>query len=146
MSLFPVAIITLFWKHEIGLTMTEIMLLQGYFGLCVACFEFPSGYFADRFGYRKTLLLASVLVMVGWSLYCVSATVAAILVAETVLALGMSLISGTDQAIMFESLKNTPFHLAKCRQLEAAAPAVNAVIQAVHFALNPAIVPLDLMR
>ena len=53
MSLFPMAIITLYQQHELGLSMTEIMLLQAIFGVALAVFEFPSGYAADRLGYSR---------------------------------------------------------------------------------------------
>ena len=36
MSLFPVAIVTPFWKHRIGMSMGEILLLQAIFGITVA--------------------------------------------------------------------------------------------------------------
>ena len=58
MSLFPMAIITVFFKQDIGMSMGQIMLLQGAFGLAMVLFEFPSGYLADRMGRRKTLVLA----------------------------------------------------------------------------------------
>jgi len=76
MALFPVAVITLFYKHEIGLTMAEIMLLQGIFGVSVAILEFPSGYVADRVGYRRSLLAASVVAVVGWTIYSLASTFA----------------------------------------------------------------------
>ena len=55
MSLFPMAILTVFYRQNLGMSMAEIMLVQGGFGLVMALFEFPSGYLADRIGYRRTL-------------------------------------------------------------------------------------------
>lgn len=105
MALFPVAIITLFWKHSIGLDMAEILLLQGLFGLSMAVFEFPSGYVADRIGYRRTLIAASIVSTIGWILYASADTFATILLTEVLLGLGMSLISGCDSALLYESLR-----------------------------------------
>lgn len=107
MSLFPVAIITLFWQRALGMSMHEILLLQGIFGVTVALFEFPSGYLADRLGYRRSLLIGSVLNVAGWSAYAVAGTFAHAVVAEALLGVGLSLISGTDAALMFESLRET---------------------------------------
>ncbi|MDE0897302.1 MAG: MFS transporter, partial [Planctomycetota bacterium] len=42
MSLFPMAILTIFFRQDIGMSMGEIFLLQGAFGLAMALFEFPS--------------------------------------------------------------------------------------------------------
>jgi MFS family permease len=107
MTLFPVAIITLFWQRALGMSMHEILLLQAIFGVTIAAFEFPSGYLADRLGYRRALLLGSVLNAFGWGAYAVADTFADAVVAEVTLGLGLSLISGTDSALMFESLRET---------------------------------------
>ncbi len=107
MTLFPVAIITLFWQRRLGMSMHEILLLQGLFGLSVALFEFPSGYLADRLGYRRSLLIGSALNVLGWGLYCMADSFWWAAAAEALLGVGISLISGTDAALMFESLKET---------------------------------------
>lgn len=107
MSLFPVAVITLFWQRQLGMSMHEILLLQGTFGFFVAAFEFPSGYLADRMGYRRSLLLGSLLNGIGWGLYANAGSFTEAIFAEAFLGIGMSLISGTDAALMYESLKET---------------------------------------
>ncbi len=107
MALFPVAVITIFWKHAIGLDMAEILLLQGFFGLSMAVFEFPSGYVADRIGYRRTLVFASAVSAGAWAIYAFAETFFAILVGEVLLGFGMALVSGCDSALLYESLRET---------------------------------------
>ena len=107
MSLFPMAVITVFFKQDIGMTLGQIMLLQGAFGLAMVLFEFPSGYLADRIGYRRTMILASLMNIVGWSMYVRADSIPWVLAAEVVLGVGLSLISGTDSALMYESLLET---------------------------------------
>jgi MFS family permease len=104
MSLFPMAIITLFWKYSLGMSMTEIMLLQAIFGGTVAAFEFPSGYVADRVGHRRTLILGSAVNLVAWSLYSGASRFGEVVLAEVLLGIGLSLISGADSALLYESL------------------------------------------
>ena len=36
MSLFPIAIISLFWKDQISLNLTQILLLEGIFSAAMA--------------------------------------------------------------------------------------------------------------
>ncbi len=107
MSLFPMAIITLFWKDQIGLSLTQILLLQGIYSVAMVIMEYPSGYLSDRIGYRTALSLASVLGTIGWGLYTVAGTFTQVLVAEITLGVSFSFISGTDSAFLFESLKNS---------------------------------------
>jgi MFS family permease len=107
MSLFPMAVLTVFYRDDLGMSMTEIMLVQGGFGLAMALFEFPSGYLADRIGYRRTLVIAAILNTIGWSLYSRAEGIGGVILGEVVLGIGLSLISGSDQALLYESLKET---------------------------------------
>jgi len=107
MSLFPMAVITIFYRVDIGMSMQDIFLLQGAFGLAMALFEFPSGYLADRIGYRRTMIGAAMMNAVGWSLYLRADGIVDILFAEVVLGIGISLISGTDSALLYESLEES---------------------------------------
>src|SRR5512138_937442 len=82
MTLFPMAIITLFWKDRIGLSLTQILLLQGILSIVMVVMEYPSGYISDRIGYRTALNIASLLGMAGWGLYTVATTFAHVMAAE----------------------------------------------------------------
>src|SRR5512145_1318281 len=82
MALFPMAIITLFWKDQIGLTLADILLLQAIFSVATVVMEYPSGYLSDRLGYRFSLLLASLLGITGWITYTVAGSFATVLLAE----------------------------------------------------------------
>lgn len=106
MSLFPMAVITLFQQDHLGLTMAEIMLVQAAFGAGLALFEFPSGYLADRIGYRKSMIGASVLSIFAWGLYCFAIGFWSVLAAELAMGFALSLVSGTNSAMLYESLSN----------------------------------------
>ena len=101
------AILTVFYRQNLGMSMAEIMLVQGGFGLVMALFEFPSGYLADRTGYRRTLVVSAMLNAVGWSLYARADGIGGVILGEAVLGVGLSLISGCDAALLYESLKET---------------------------------------
>jgi MFS family permease len=105
MTLFPMAIITLFWKDHIGLSLTQILLLQGILSVSMVLMEYPSGYVSDRIGYRAALNLASVLGIVGWELYTVSSTFVHVMAAEILLGTSLAFISGSDSALLYETLK-----------------------------------------
>lgn len=105
MTLFPMAVITLFWKEQIGLSLTQILLLQSIFAVAMVVMEYPSGYLSDRIGYRAALTLASLLGLIGWGYYTVASSFRDVLIAEILLGISTSFISGTDSALLFESLK-----------------------------------------
>src|SRR5690606_17643772 len=104
MALFPMAILSVFLEREIGSGVTEITLLQGLFGLTMVVFEFPSGYLADRIGYRRCLILAFALWTIAWPIYGYAGSWVGVASAELLLGIGMALISGCDTALLYESL------------------------------------------
>jgi MFS family permease len=104
-TLFPIPIITLFWKDQIGLSLADIFVLQAVFGLAVVVLEFPSGYVADRMGYRRSLLVGAALLSAGWLIYTAATSFAGVIVAEVVLGGGSAFISGADRALLWVSLE-----------------------------------------
>ena len=105
--LFPIPIVTLFWKDQIGLSLADIMVLQAVFGLASVLIEFPSGYLADRVGYRAALLTGAVLWAIGWTFYARATTFTSVAVAEVLLGAGHAFVSGADAALLFTSLAAT---------------------------------------
>jgi len=105
MTLFPMAIITLFWKDHIGLTLTQILLLQGIFSAATLVLDYPAGYLSDRLGYRCALNIAALLGIAGWGVYTVAGSFATVLLAEILLGMSLSFISGSDSALLYETLR-----------------------------------------
>ena len=115
MTLFPMAIITLFWNDHVGLSLSQILLLQSIFAVAMVVMEYPSGYISDRVGYRTALTFASILGIVGWGVYTSASCFRDVLIAEILLGISTSFISGTDSALLYESLKGTEEEAAYAR-------------------------------
>ncbi len=98
-------IIVLFFQDN-GLSMTEIFWLKSVYSIAIVAIEIPSGYFADVLGRKKTLIIGSLLTALGFSFYSFSFGFWQFLVAELVLGIGQSFISGADSAMLYDSLKN----------------------------------------
>jgi len=143
MTLFPMAIITLFWKDRIGLSLTQILLLQGILSVVMVVMEYPSGYVSDRIGYRPALTMASVLGMTGWGLYTFAASFGEVLAAEILLGVSLSFISGTDSALLYETLRaegsvqSYARHQGRMSGYGQAGEAVGAVFAGVLYAWAP---------
>ena len=58
-------IIVLFFQEN-GLSLQEVMILQGSYSLMVALMEIPSGYIADLFGRKKTMVLGTFFCFLGF--------------------------------------------------------------------------------
>src|SRR5438093_9046323 len=141
--LFPIPIITLFWKDQIGMSLADIMVLQAIFGLAVVLFEFPSGYVADRVGYRWSLLVSTGLLMAGWLLYTRAESFWAVAVAEITLGAGSAFMSGADRALRWVALDGTnrPAPYARwdgrIRAVSQSAEALSAAAGGWLYAMGP---------
>ena len=135
MVLFPIPIVTLFWKDQIGMSLGDIMLLQAIFALSAVVIEFPSGYVADRLGHRTSLLIAAALWVVGWVLYALGTTFAGMVAAEITLGAGMAFASGADSALLFTTLAAADRD-AEYQQWEGRVRASSQASEAVSSALG----------
>ncbi len=89
---------------ENGIDKSGYGLLASIQALAIVCCEVPSGYLADAIGRKKTLVLGSVLGALGYVVYSLSFSFTGFLLAMVVLGIGQSLISGSDSALLYETL------------------------------------------
>lgn len=82
----------------------DAVLLGSAYYFSVFLLEVPSGYCSDRFGRRPTLILASVMTVVACALFAVASSFAVLLVAQSLLAAGIAFQSGSDSALLYDSL------------------------------------------
>jgi len=85
--------------------MHEIFILKAIYSVAVVLMEIPSGWMADVWGRKKTLLLGSILSSTGVLIYCFSYGFLVFVLAEIILGIGHSFVSGADSAMLYDSLK-----------------------------------------
>jgi predicted MFS family arabinose efflux permease len=88
-----------------GLSMTQILQTQALYALTIACFEVPSGYIADIWGRRRAVLLGSAVNAAGFLWLLAAQSFLDFLAYEVLLGIGISLISGADLALLYDSEK-----------------------------------------
>ena len=71
--------------------------------------ELPTGYVADRIGYRRALTIGASFWVVGWALYLIAQDFAGAAAAEIALGAGMAFVSGSDSALLWVSLPDGAF-------------------------------------
>lgn len=97
-------ILFLFYREN-GLATQELFLLKAVYSFSIVVLEVPSGYFGDVWGRKASLVLGSTLGFAGFALYCVSSGFWTFLACEIILGIGMSFISGSDSALLYDTLK-----------------------------------------
>lgn len=103
--MFLMPVISLFFQKEIGLTAGEIFIIEGTFSVVNILMEVPSGYLADSWRRKDTLLLGVAITLMGFCVYTIADNFWLVLLAEMILGIGFSFMSGADTALLYDSLK-----------------------------------------
>lgn len=88
-----------------GFSFFEFMLLQSYYALIVIILQIPCGIIADRISKKFALTLAGVSYLLIPFVYGIVANKFLFFVGETLFAFSNALISGTNEAIIYENLR-----------------------------------------
>lgn len=91
-----------------GLGMGEVYTLQAIFSFATLVLELPSGYVADLLGRRRALVAACVMKGLAFSVLAVADGFLGFVVFELLAAVAISLFSGSDIALLYESLERVP--------------------------------------
>lgn len=96
-------IIVLFYQEN-GLGLKDIFLLKSVYSIVSVTLDIPTGYLADAWGRRNCLLTGCIIAFGGFICYSFSYTFAAFLMAEILLGIGQSLVSGADSALLYDTM------------------------------------------
>ena len=100
--LFWQAVWFLYFQRELG--PAEAIALYAVYDVSVTLLEVPSGALSDRLGRRKTLIAAALAGLAGSVLIALGDSLAAFALGQCLLGAGSAFASGTDSALLYESL------------------------------------------
>lgn len=86
------------------LSVDAALLLESIYYAVVVVLEVPSGYLSDRLGRRPTLVIGMACWGAAGLVFATTASFGAFAVAQGLMAAGMALNSGTDEALLFDTL------------------------------------------
>ena len=89
------------WLH---VDYTKIFLLQAWFSLWVVLLEIPTGVIADRYGRKISVALGTLFFAIDLLMFGITKNYYFLYFAEFIGALGSTLISGADKALIYDSL------------------------------------------
>ena len=99
--IFPVVVP--FFQSK-GLSMQDIFVLESIFAAGVVVLEVPSGYIADLWGRRRALIIGSAAWLFAGLLLLVAEGFWTLVVFEMSCAIAISLLSGSNVALLYDSL------------------------------------------
>ena len=88
-----------------GISFFQIQLLQSWFMFWIFILELPTGLIADRIGRKHSLALGGLVVAIAVIVYSVIPSMLMFLVAEFLFAAAVALVSGADEAWLYDYLK-----------------------------------------
>ena len=94
-----------FYRDWGGLDFKRILLLNAWFMVWNFLLEVPTGAVADFWGRKASVALACLVAGIGTVVYVWQPSIAFFMVAEVLFAAGMTLLSGADEALVYDSLR-----------------------------------------
>ncbi|OAN97638.1 MFS transporter [Sulfitobacter geojensis] len=94
-----------FLLFQNALSAAEAILLYAVYDVATTVLEVPSGYMSDRLGRRRTLIAAAFFGAVGAGLIAAGSGFAIFAIAQVCLGATAAFSSGTDNALLYETLK-----------------------------------------
>lgn len=88
-----------------SLTASEIYLIYAIFSVLIFLLEIPTGYVGDIIGYKKSIMLGLICGVIGFCGFSLFSSFFGIIISYFFMALMTSFISGSDEALLYDCLK-----------------------------------------
>lgn len=90
----------------VGLSLTEVSIVISAYLIVSAVGQIPSGIFADRHGYKLTLIVGSLVFLGGTIFFAFAQNFYWFLAGYSLMGFGWAMKDGADHALLYESLKS----------------------------------------
>ncbi|MDF3025588.1 MAG: major Facilitator Superfamily protein [Alphaproteobacteria bacterium] len=101
---FVIPVIMPFYRDEMGLNFRDFLLGEAAFAATVVLLEVPSGWLSDVWQRRWVMVLGTLTQMLGYALLMVADSLVMAALSQSVIGVGISLMSGTNSALLYDSL------------------------------------------
>lgn len=101
---FVIAVIVPYYRDEMGLDFQAFLIGEAFFAATVVLLEVPTGWISDIWQRKHVLLLAALVEMIGYSCLLFGEGLLWAIVAQSVIGVAISLISGTNTSMLYDTL------------------------------------------
>lgn len=102
--IFTLPVIVPYYRDVIGLGFYEFMVGEALFSAVVILMEIPTGWISDVWTRKKTIIAATFVNILGFTVLWQANSFAAAVAAQMILGVSVSLLSGTNSAMLYDSL------------------------------------------
>lgn len=103
-ALFVLGVILPYYKDVMGLTFQDFLIAEAFFSAAVVVLEVPMGWLSDQWQRKHVLALGALFDMLGFSCLLYGDSLVWALVGQGVIGIGVSLVSGTNTAMIYDAL------------------------------------------
>lgn len=93
-----------YYFQELGFSLSKIAILFSITAITVFIFEIPSGYIADKIGRKKSLIISTILQLIGVIILFSSQNYLMLVIAQIFNGLAWAFVSGADSAFLYDTL------------------------------------------
>lgn len=97
----------IYLQRERGMSLSQAALVDVTFFVAAALAEIPTGVVADRFGRKLSMTTGTTLLCAGLFGWTLAPTLPLIIVAYVVMGVGMTFLSGAEDAFFYETLRTS---------------------------------------
>ncbi|WP_040214546.1 MFS transporter [Clostridium polynesiense] len=97
--------ISVIYRQSRGLSMSSMFLIESISWILIIILEIPWGWFADRFGYKKTLVISNFLFFVSKIVFYKADSFGLFFLERALLSLSLAGLSGCDISLIYLSIE-----------------------------------------
>lgn len=94
------------FEKSLGLNFFQLGILEGVFALFILLLEIPSGIFADKYGRKTSLFMASFFSFISYLFYSFAQDIWFLVLGQAFGGVALSFASGAGEAFLFDELKD----------------------------------------
>ncbi len=103
-SFYPERTLFIIYYLSIGLSITNVVLIQGIISGLQFILEVPTGVLSDKIGRKKTLCLSAFFIILYYLLLVISSDFKIILIANIFYGVGLTFASGASESYIYEEI------------------------------------------
>ena len=92
------------YRQGRGISLYDIFLIESVSWVLMILLEVPWGYFADRFGYKNTIIISNIMYFISKIIFWQAHSLVMFLLERVFISIALSGISGCDSAILYSSI------------------------------------------
>jgi len=104
-TLFASAVIIAFELHTVGLSLAQVLLGESIFALTIILVDIPTSVYSDLINRKSSFIIAELCLLIGVVTLAFAQNFLWIIVSQIVWGIGVAALSGTDSAMLYDTLK-----------------------------------------